>query len=920
LLGVLALAAVYFGAAKLGLSMAFLAEQVTLVWPPTGIALAAVLVFGPRCWPGIALGAFLANATANEPIPVACGIAAGNTLEALLGAWLLRRLVEFRPSLERLRDALGLVVLAGAVSTTVSATIGVLSLCVGGVQAWSDFAPLWAVWWLGDAMGNLVMAPVLLTWAAWPWKRLQARELVEGVILFVGLAAVSVVVFTQGRAPGGTSYPLEYTIFPFVIWAALRQGQAAAATVVLIALGIAIAGTVNGVGPFARARLNESLIPLQLYMAVVAVTSLLLGAAVSERMRAEESLRGSHGILQGVTEGTTDAVFVKDTRGHYLMINSAGARFLGKAVAEVLGRDDTELVSPDTAEVIQEWDRKVMATGTIQTYEEQVTAVGVTRTFLATKGPYRDAQGKVIGLVGIARDISERKRVAEALRESEEWLRLALDAGKIGAWDWDVVKNQVTWSERIYEFHGMAPGAFGGRVEDFATLVHAEDRERVSAAVRRAFEDGAPYEIEFRIVRPGGEVRWIATSGRVLYDPAGQPVRMLGATLDTTQRRAAEEALRQADRRKDEFLAMLAHELRNPLAPIRNALHILKMPDVPAPLLAQVRGMMERQVQHLVRLVDDLLDVSRIMRGKIQLRKEPLDLAAVISRAVETAQPGIEAQGHQLTVALPAEPVRLEGDLIRLAQVLANLLNNAAKYTERGGHIRLTAEAGRGEVAVRVRDNGIGIAPEMQGSIFDLFVQADQGAAHAQGGLGIGLTLVRRLVEMHGGSVSVSSPGLGQGSEFVVRLPAMPGARDDIHRPAEGSAAPVQAAAELRHLLVVDDNEDAAESLAVLLRLGGHEVRVAHDGPGALQAARERPPDLVFLDIGMAGMDGYEVARRLRQEPGWGQRRLVAVTGWGQDEDRRRAQEAGFDYHLTKPADPVALQKLLAVLTSPGAG
>jgi signal transduction histidine kinase len=370
--------------------------------------------------------------------------------------------------------------------------------------------------------------------------------------------------------------------------------------------------------------------------------------------------------------------------------------------------------------------------------------------------------------------------------------------------------------------------------------------------------------------------------------------------------------VREADRRKDEFLAMLAHELRNPLAPIRNALHIMKQPGADGAVVGQMRELMERQVQHMTRMVDDLLDVSRITRGKIDLRKEVVDLASVVDRTVETARPLFEDRGHELTVDLPPEPVRLEADPTRLEQVLANLLNNAAKYTDHGGHIWLSARQEGGELVLRVKDTGVGIPADMLPRIFEPFVQSDRVLHHSQGGLGIGLTLVRRLVEMHGGTVTAHSEGPGKGTAVIVRLPALspkqpiPGAR------AAGEGSEPVGAAPQRRILVVDDNVDAAESLAMLLRMEGHDVRVAHDGSAALAAVEADPPDLMFLDIGMPVMNGYDVAQRLRQWPGLEHLLLVAMTGWGQEEDRRRSQEAGFDHHLVKPVEPDALHQLLA--------
>jgi len=371
-----------------------------------------------------------------------------------------------------------------------------------------------------------------------------------------------------------------------------------------------------------------------------------------------------------------------------------------------------------------------------------------------------------------------------------------------------------------------------------------------------------------------------------------------------------EEALREADRRKDEFLATLAHELRNPLAPIRNALHILRLTSCEEPATEQVCEMMERQVNQLVRLVDDLMEVSRITRGNVELRTEPVEIAAVIRSAVEFSRPLIEAAGHQLAISIPSGSLVVNGDPVRLAQVFSNLLNNAAKYMDAGGQIWLTVRRDGQNVAVSVRDTGVGISPEMLPHIFKMFTQVDRSKRQSQGGLGIGLTLVRSLVEMHGGHVEVRSAGLDQGSEFVVRLPV---GRTSAEA-AGTSAKPAPSQLPRHRVLVVDDNRDAAVSLSKLLELLGVEVQVAHDGPSALQMLPLYGPSIVLLDIGMPGMDGYEVARRIRQNPEWHGIMLIALTGWGQEEDRHRAQDAGFDHHLLKPANIDALKSILMAL------
>jgi signal transduction histidine kinase/CheY-like chemotaxis protein len=373
------------------------------------------------------------------------------------------------------------------------------------------------------------------------------------------------------------------------------------------------------------------------------------------------------------------------------------------------------------------------------------------------------------------------------------------------------------------------------------------------------------------------------------------------------ERRAAEEALRAADRRKDEFLATLAHELRNPLAPMRNALHVLRGGAVDPSVSRDARDMIDRQLRQMVRLVDDLLDVSRISTGKLVLHRDRVALAEVVGNAIETIRPLIDERGHRLNVELPAEPVWLDADATRLAQVFANLLNNAAKYTNSGGSIELNARREGDMVEVAVCDNGIGIAPEMVDEIFSMFAQVDHSLERAHAGLGVGLTLAKRLVEMHGGTIAAASAGLGRGSEFRVRLPLAAAAGTA----ASDRSVPAASRAERRRVLIVDDNRDFASSLALLLGALGQDVDVAYDGPSAIARAERFAPHVVFLDIGLPGINGYDVARRLRAIPATADAVITAVTGWGQDHDRARAFDAGFDYHVVKPLDPDQLEMIL---------
>ena len=423
------------------------------------------------------------------------------------------------------------------------------------------------------------------------------------------------------------------------------------------------------------------------------------------------------------------------------------------------------------------------------------------------------------------------------------------------------------------------------------------------------------------------KTRELETLNRVLQR-ANHELESANRLLQTevAERARVELALKEADRHKDEFLAMLAHELRNPLAPIHNAVQLMHRQSFTDPQLTWSRDVIGRQLAHLTRLVDDLLDVSRITRGKINLSKEVLDLETLMTRTVETVQPLFEERGHTLTVEVPKGILAVLGDPTRLVQALGNVLGNAAKYTQRGGHITLAAAESGPEVVIRVRDNGIGIPAELMPMIFNLFTQLDHTSGPPQSGLGIGLALVQRLVEMHGGSVSAVSEGLGKGSEFLIRLPLFIRERVESGQPLQQLSALEQSMTNAegptrtqRRILVADDNNDALESLATLLQLSGHEVYTAANGAVALESAEQHRPEVALLDIGMPKLDGYEVARRIRAQP-WGQRiTLVALTGWGQDSDRRRSQEAGFDSHLVKPLDLDKLTELLAALPVGGA-
>jgi len=686
---------------------------------------------------------------------------------------------------------------------------------------------------------------------------------------------------------------------------------------------------------------------------------------ITASKKTAEALRESEEKYRRMVETANEGIWTLDADARISFVNPRMAEMLGYPVEDILGHTLWEFtLEEDQPRAHQHFARRragISEQADVRFRHREGKGIW---TLMAAR-PILGPDGQFQGALDLFTDMTERRRAVEALRNQSERLRLLWEAATVLLTTEDPDTMLRSLFARIAPHFGLdtyvnflvneagedlrLASCAGIPEEEIRKIPQLEFGESISGnvALRRqpivATRIQASSEPMVQLVKSYGIRAYacnpLLVEGRLLgtlsfasrtrdeFDPDELDFLSTVCKYVTVayERVRLVQQLRAEDRRKDEFLATLAHELRNPLAPIRTALGILNLPWVDAPTAERARVMMERQLQHLVRLVDDLLDVSRVMRGKITLHRERVELADIVARAVETVQPLIKAQGHELTVRLPDESLQLEADPVRLAQVVGNLLTNAAKYTERGGRIALTAQreppvspGGNtgGEVVLRVRDSGIGIAPEMLPRIFDLFVQEDHAATRSQGGLGIGLTLVRNLVNMHEGTVKARSAGLGQGSEFEVRLPlAAPTAEETPQPEREGQGKPAMSSPGHR-ILVVDDNVDAADGFAMFLRLKGHEVQVAHDGATALQLTPSVRPEIVFLDIGMPGMDGNEVARRLRRQPELNGLVLVALTGWGSPEDRRRTAEAGFDHHLVKPVEPKALDGLLARLPS----
>lgn len=526
-------------------------------------------------------------------------------------------------------------------------------------------------------------------------------------------------------------------------------------------------------------------------------------------------------------------------------------------------------------------------------------------------------------MFGIVADITERKRAEKEINDARTRLDSTLKMAEIGTWEYDIKNDRVHADDTLAAMFGRAPEQISrGGMADYMDAVHPGDRERVTQIIQSAIASGSIYQADYRLVRQDGGIRWVSARGRIDRDESGKAIQLPSVVVDITARKQTEDNLRQlvadfseADRRKDEFLATLAHELRNPLAPIRNAGHVLRLAPGNQDVVRSTAEMVERQIGHLVRLVDDLLEVTRISRGKIELRPERVELAPVVTHVVEAAKALIQCMEHDVTVALPSQPIYLNADPIRLAQIIGNLLNNACKFTDKGGKISVTVgvEDGdnqRPEATVRVRDNGIGIAAEQLTRIFEMFTQVDTSLERSRDGLGIGLALAKNLVDMHGGTLEAQSDGVGLGSEFVLRLPILV----DTPTPLPPDSSSTVSPPTKRTILVVDDNRDSAISLAMLLEVNGHQAHTAYDGAQAVEAAAALKPDVVLLDIGMPTMNGYEACRRIREAPGGERALLIALTGWGQEEDRQKSSDAGFDAHMVKPVDIDGLIKLLASL------
>jgi PAS domain S-box-containing protein len=639
--------------------------------------------------------------------------------------------------------------------------------------------------------------------------------------------------------------------------------------------------------------------------------------AIGEAMRTAQARASERQELLRVTLASIgDAVITTDVGGRITYLNAVAESLTGWTQQTAAGRPLEavfRIVNEETRQPVENPATRALQDGVVvglANHTVLLSRQGGERPIDDSAAPIKDDRGNVSGCVLIFRDVSVERRAAQAKARQLSAARLL--AAIVQSSDDAIISKSLdgiilSWNAGAERLFGHPSVAAVGR---HISLVIPPDRIAEEDDIIASLRAGKPIEhFVTERVRADGQRLWVSLTISPIKDDEGKVVGASKIVRDVTRQRQAEAELAEADRRKTEFLAMLAHELRNPLAPISNAVQAMQLGAAGSGhAYRPALDMLERQVGQMVRLVDDLLDMSRISRGKIELRKLDVELGPIIDQAVEATRALYSNLNQEVTITMPARRVYLSGDPARLAQVFGNLLNNACKFTDPDGHVSLSVAQEGDQAVIRVRDDGIGIAAEQMPILFEMFQQADTSLERTQGGLGIGLTLVKTLVDMHGGTVTARSEGLGRGSEFEVRLPTLP----------EGPRAQMPATAEQptphvpRRILIVDDNEDGAESLAMLLEPGGHEIHKVHDGAKALEAAERLRPDVVLLDIGLPRMNGYEVCQRIRQEP-WGRDLIVvALTGWGQEEDRQRSREAGFDAHLVKPVDYDYLAKLLA--------
>jgi PAS domain S-box-containing protein len=844
----LAVTAAYVLAGKVGLSLAFVNASASAVWPPTGIALAAFLILGNRIWPGVLLGAFLVNVTTAGNVATSVVIAAGNTLEGFVGCWLVRRFAGGLRVFDQPSTVFKFAVLAGMVSTAVSATIGTTTLALGGFARWNEFGPIWLTWWMGDGAGALIVTPLIVQWWLYPKLRNTGRQWGELASLLLTLVALALFVFYGFSPFHDKRYPMEYLCLPPLLWAAFRFGPREAITSVALLSGIAIFGTLRGIGPFADRPPSESLLLLQGFMTVLSIVVLSASAAVLGRRRVEASMR----------------------------------------------------------QLNEELERRVAE---------------------RTEQLWRSNEG-------LREQIVQRARGRKKLERSEARLREAQRAARMGSWEWDIVRNTLWWSDELYSIYGLEPHTFAASYEAYLERIHPEDREIARGLVAAALREKEPFSFEHRILLPDGTVRVILGQGDVITDRNGRPIRMAGTGQDITEHKRAEneraslaleqEARREAEeanRIKDEFLAVLSHELRTPLNAIVGWANLLKEGRLDPPTTARAVETINRNIQIQSHLISDIMDISRMAAGQLYLKKQAVDLASVVESALDTMKPTALAKNVRLDRDLAPIGKAVLGDPDRLQQVIWNMLSNAIKFAPEGGRVVIRLDRNGETATIRVEDNGPGVDPEFLPHVFERFRQRDSSGTRRHGGLGLGLAIVRHLVEMHGGSVAVSNVEGGKGAVFsatlpLVEVPAIQEARERDTSPEASKEVENGDPSGLlsgSRILLVEDDRDSRELIAMFLARQGAQVSAVSSCREAFVSLESQKPDLLISDIAMPGESGYDLIARLRALPAerGGALPAVALTAYAGAEDASRALRAGFDVHMAKPVQMMDLVRIL---------
>jgi len=916
----------YYAGGTIGMGLRLVPGGPSEIWLPQGILLAALLTAPVRRWWLYTLALLpthaLLTAVLNPQVPTSMMFVqlAGQIAQAAIAAALLRPILGNPPRLDSLRR-MGAFIFGG----TFLVPCVVQVLVVSAYFATGFVHDFWAPWQqrvLARMAGAVIIAAPILYFASDGLGaiRRQRRRVAELALLTACLLATIPMFFAW--EPGHPPHQwLVIVPLPFLVWSAVRFGPGALGLHLLVVLLAALLCTKAGRGPFATGSVAQVIIELQGFFLFISVPLMLLAALVWEHAQSAASLRRSQEQYRSVVEHQTDLIcrFLPD--GTYTFVNAAYCRYIQRSAEELIGQTFWQLVPAYHRARTEVFLASITPESPIASIEYQLAGPGGgVRWMEWTDCGFFDERGRLIEFQAVGHDITDRKRAEEVVKQSEEQVRHFVQHVPAAVAMFDRDMRYLIYSPRWLTDYNLGDQDLVGRSH---YEVFPEIPQRWKDVHRRCLAGAVEAHDDDAFVRNDGSsqlTRWEIRPWRNARNEIGGIIMFTEVITDrkraeeqhrqlVAQARVA-EALREVDRRKDEFLAMLSHELRNPLAPIAMAIEVMRMREPTDDSIVWARDVIARQTAQLTRLVDDLLDVSRITLGKITLNRSALDLRPIVAQAVEAAQPLLTARHHQLAVDVSTEPLPIWGDGARLAQIISNLLNNAARFTPDGGHIALAVRREGARVVLRVKDDGVGIPPDMRERVFDMFTQIEWPAQRKQEGLGIGLALVKRLVEMHEGEIEARSEGPGCGSELVVRLPI---AGDDltIAAGAAGSARDAATGSRPERILVVDDNVDAAESLSRLLRMQAHEVRVAYDGLAALAAARDMNPDVVLLDIGLPEMDGLEVARSLRARDDGPRPLLVAMTGFGQAEDRARTAAAGFDHHLTKPVDPKVLRSLM---------